>query len=96
MTVSGQSFSLKESLSNIEVISEHVLLCSQTENRLEFACGRYRAESVVVIAATVFAFLAQVLPLHNQAYFALVKFPPCSLNLVMETDCEDTILRSKQ
>ena len=95
MAVSGQVFSLDERLRNIDVISEHTLLCSQTENRTESACGRYRAENVVVIANTFFAFSAHVFPLQNLAHFALVEFPPFLLNVVMETAREDTILRGE-
>ena len=47
------------------MISEHVLLCSQTENGAESAGRRYGAESVVVITHAVFTFSAHVLPLHN-------------------------------
>ena len=55
MAVSGQYFSLNEHLRNNDVINEHILLCSQTENRAESAFGRYRAESTVVIADIVSA-----------------------------------------
>jgi len=65
MVVSKQKFSLNESLRSIDVNSKQILLCSQTENLAESACGRQRAESVVVITDTVFALSAHVLPLHN-------------------------------
>jgi len=78
------------------VVREHVLLCCQTENGAESASSWYRAESVIVIADTVFTFSAHVLPLRNQAYFTLIKFPPFSLYLLMETACENMVLWGEQ
>ena len=42
----------------------------------------FKDDSVGVIADTVIIFSTHVLPLHNEAYFTLVKFTPFSFNLV--------------
>jgi len=63
------------------MISVQIEMYSQAENCAKSAGGRHKAQDVIVIADTVFAFSANVLLLHNQMHLTLVKFPPFSLNL---------------
>jgi hypothetical protein len=71
VSISGEKVSLHECLTDIYVVTEHVMLSGQREDCTETTRMRYRAESVFKIAKTRLVFSAHVLSLYYQTDLAL-------------------------
>ena len=67
VAISRQRFFLNKYLRNIEMIGEHMELCSQVENRSKTVCDQWReAESDAIMARRYcLRLFVAVLPLHN-------------------------------
>jgi hypothetical protein len=95
VSISGEKVSLHECLTDIYVITEHVVLSGQREDCTETTCMRYRTESVFKIAKTRLVFSAHVLSLYYQTDLAFFELAVFALNLVVKPCGEDLVLWSK-
>ncbi|MFN9899281.1 MAG: hypothetical protein ACK55Z_10920, partial [bacterium] len=75
---------MHECLTDIYVITEHVMLSGQREDCTETTRMRYRAKSVFKIAKTRLVFSAHVLSLYYQTDLAFFELAVFALNLVVK------------
>ena len=95
MTVPWKQSTLYKGLGDVDMICVRVKSSGKTENGTKTACCRNWTKSIILITNTVGAFPFHVLTLYNKPNFTIVKFPPFSLNFVVETSVEDFILRGE-
>jgi hypothetical protein len=95
VSIAGEKVSLHECLTDIYVVTEHVMLSGQREDCTETTRMRYRAESVFKIAKTRLVFSAHVLSLYDQTDLALFELSVFALDLVVKPCGEDLVLWSK-
>jgi hypothetical protein len=95
VSISGEKVSLHECLTDIYVITEHVVLSGQREDCTETTCMRYRTESVFKISKTRLVFSAHVLSLYYQTDLAFFELAVFALDLVVKPCGEDLVLWSK-
>jgi hypothetical protein len=95
VSIAGEKVSLHECLTDIYVVTKHMMLGSQGENCAETACMRHRAESIFKIASTRIIFSAHVLSLYDQTDFAVFKLSVFALDLVVKPRGENFVLRSE-
>ena len=93
--VSREQITLNECLTDVHVVTMHIILCRKGENHAETAGMRDRAESVLKISPSLFILSMHMLTLDNETHLALFEFPLLTLNFIVKASGEDFVLGSQ-
>jgi hypothetical protein len=93
MTITSQKVTLKEYLTNIDVICKHVMMSGENQHKVQTAGVRYRTNGVLKIIRARCILLFHVLSLYDKTDLAVLKGVIFALYLVVKASGENVIFR---